>query len=77
MGVKRLLSILLCAVLLSGCGAAETPSAGGEKASGGADSLAPTEVRKDQLSEDCVMTTEYPAYGPDVDTVTVLLENRS
>lgn len=77
MGVKRLLSILLCAVLLSGCGAAETPSVGGEKASGGADSLAPTEVRKDQLSEDCVMTTEYPAYGPDVDTVTVLLENRS
>lgn len=75
--MRKLFLLLLCILLLSGCGGAETPTAGGEQAGSEADSLAPTEVRKDQLHEDCVMTTEYPVYGPDVDTVTVLMENRS
>ncbi|MDY3282417.1 immunoglobulin-like domain-containing protein [Dysosmobacter sp.] len=76
--MKRLFSVLLCVLLLSGCGAAETaPADEGQSGGGTADTLPLTEVRKDRLSGDCVMTTEYPAYGPDVDTVTVLLENRS
>ena len=77
--MKQLLSVLLCVLLLSGCGVAETaPADEGQSGSGGeADILPLTEVRKGNLSGECVMTTEYPAYGPDVDTVTVLIENRS
>ena len=75
--MRKLLSLLLCVLLLSGCGGVEMPSAADSGTGGGADSLAVTEVRTDRLSGDCVMTTEYPAYGPDVDTVTVLIGNRS
>ena len=75
--MRKLLSLLLCVLLLSGCGGVEMPSAADSGTGGGADSLAVTEVRTDRLSGDCVMTTEYPVYGPDVDTVTVLIENRS
>ena len=81
--MRRIALFLLCA-LLCGCGT-RSPQTGNpaesrqEMASdgGGADNLEMTDVRERWLSTDCVMTTEYPAYSPDVDTVTVLLENRS
>lgn len=81
--MRRIALFLLCA-LLCGCGTrspqADSPAESRQEMDsdgGGADNLEMTDVRERWLSTDCVMTTEYPAYSPDVDTVTVLLENRS
>lgn len=82
--MKRIFAVLLCAALLCSCGVESGTSAPAdshpettEEQKGGADGLAPTEVGEVLRDTGCVITTEHPAYGPDVETVTVLLENRS
>ena len=53
-------------LLLGGCAAQGTS---GTKA----DTLEVTKVRSEDMSELCAMETEWPAYAPDMETVTVLL----
>lgn len=77
--VWNIFPALALALSLTACGAA--PAAGGMAESvpapAEADSLAQTTVREAGPDVGCAMTTEWSEYAPGVETVTVLLENRS
>lgn len=68
--MKRALALLAMALLLLGGCTAQGTS--GTKA----DTLEVTKVRAADMSELCAMETEWPAYAPDVEAVTVLLRNQ-
>ncbi len=74
-----ILPALALALSLTACGG--TPAADGAAESAPApaeaDSLAQTTVQEASPDVGCAMTTEWSEYAPGVETVTVLLENRS